>query len=122
MNRLSPHFTATEFGRAGAAAPDAWLYWARKLCTDYLEPLREKFGPVTVMSGFRTLGHNSEVGGAPASYHLRRAGRRGAAADVVCARGTPEDWYRLLDRLGAPGLGLYFGHVHVDNRLGRARW
>jgi len=120
--RLSAHFDSGEFGRPGAAAPDAWLYWARKLCADYLEPLRAEFGVVTIVSGFRTLGHNGEVGGAPASYHLRFAGRRGAAADVVCRRGTPADWGRLLDRLGIPGLGVYPGHVHADNRRGRARW
>lgn len=122
MSRLTPHFTTEEFGRPGEPAPDAWLYWARKLCSDYLEPLRAEFGPVTIASGFRSLGHNSEVGGAPASFHTRRAGRRGAAADVVCRRGEPAQWYRLLDQLGVPGLGLYPGHVHADNRLGRARW
>ena len=120
--RLSAHFDSIEFGRAGAAAPDAWLYWARKLCVDYLEALRAEFGPVTIVSGFRTVGHNAEVGGAPASYHQRFAGRRGAAADLVCQRGRPADWYQLLDQLGIPGLGLYATHVHADNRRHRARW
>ena len=122
MTRLTAHFDSAEFGRPGAPAPDAWLYWVRKLCVDYLEPLRREFGVVNVTSGFRTASHNAEVGGAPSSYHQRIAGRRGSAADVRCARGKPRDWYELLDGLAVPGLGIYPGHVHADNRRGRARW
>jgi uncharacterized protein YcbK (DUF882 family) len=122
VKRLSPHFTVDEFLSRGATPPDAWLVWARRLCVQYLEPLRAEYGAVTIVSGFRGATHNDDVGGAPASFHTRRAGRRGAAADVTCARGTPRQWHKLLDELGAPGLGLYATHVHVDNRLGRARW
>ena len=53
---------------------------------------------------------------------LNLPGLKGAAADVRCARGTPRQWYAFLDRLDPGGLGLYVGHVHVDNRSGRARW
>jgi len=120
--RLSPHFDSREFAQGGTAAPSGYLLWARKLCVTYLEPLRAEFGPVTVISGFRTVSHNAQVGGAPASMHLRRAGRRGAAADITCARGTPAEWYRFLDARGVPGLGAYSTHVHADNRAGRARW
>lgn len=122
MRHLSPHFLASEFACRGQAAPDAWLYWARKLCLDYLEPLRADFGAVRIHSGWRTASHNRSVGGAPASYHLRIAGRRGAGCDLTCARGQPSDWHKRLDELGVPGLGLYAGHVHADNRRGRARW
>lgn len=120
--KLSPHFDSGEFACGQVAAPQGYLIWARKLCVDYLEPLRAEFGPVTVLSGFRTDQHNADVGGAPASMHMRRAGRRGAAADVHPARGTPAQWYRFLDALGVPGLGAYPTHVHADNRAGRARW
>jgi len=122
--RLSPHFLAVEFSQhdGQARTPDGQLYWLRKLCTDYLEPLRGQFGPVTISSGFRSVKYNAGVGGAPASYHTRRSGRRGAAADVRCARGTPREWYAFLDRHEAPGLGIYPSWVHVDNRGGRARW
>ena len=121
--RLSPHFTEDEFDcHNGAEAPDGYLYWAAKLCHDYLEPLRAVYGPVTILSGFRTAQYNGQVGGAPASFHTRRAGRRGAAADITCAKGTPREWYQALDGAGIPGLGIYPGHVHADNRAGRARW
>lgn len=121
--RLAPHFDTSEFAsRDGELIPAAQLTWLRALCRDYLEPLRSEFGPVTITSGYRSVGHNRRIGGAPASYHTRIRGRRGAAADVRCARGNPAAWFRYLDRLGAPGLGLYTWGVHVDNRAGRARW
>lgn len=120
--KLSPHFSAQEFACGPQQAPSGYLHWAQKLCTDYLEPLRAAYGPVRILSGYRTVAHNTEVGGAPASMHMRRSGRRGAAADFTCAKGTPGDWYRFLDGLGVPGLGRYDTHVHADNRSGHARW
>lgn len=122
MPRLSPHFHSDEFRSRGHAAPHGYLYWARRLCVIYLEPLRAEFGPVRITSGYRSVQHNRDVGGAPASYHTRIAGRRGAAADFTCARGRPADWHRFLDRAGVPGLGLYATFVHADNRGQRARW
>lgn len=92
------------------------------LAVSYLEPLRQRFGPVQVVSGYRTVAYNRRVGGAPNSFHIYRRAREGAAADVRCARGRPADWYAMLNRLGAPGLGRYVDHVHVDNRAGHARW
>lgn len=121
--RLTAHFDSAEFAsHDGAPMPARQLYWLQKLCVRQLEPLRREFGAVTVHSGHRSASHNAAVGGAPASYHLRILHRRGAAADVSCARGTPREWYDFLDRRGARGLGLYDGWVHVDNRKGRARW
>lgn len=121
--RLSTHFSAREFRtHDGTVPPDAWLYWARKLCVQYLEPLRSSYGPVSVVSGYRHPSYNARIGGAPESYHQRLSGRRGAACDVRCARGAPADWAKLLDELGIPGLGLYPSWVHADNRLQRARW
>ena len=123
MTQLTRHFHSDEFRcRDGTPAPQPWLTGVRSLCLGYLEPLRVEFGPVTILSGFRTVTHNEQVGGAPASYHLRRRGRFGAAADLKCARGAPQDWYELLDELGVPGLGRTDGGVHADNRRGRARW
>lgn len=121
--QLAPHFTLDEFHRAGDPQPAAaTIRHLRALCQAYLEPLRAEWGPVTIHSGIRSAERNRAVGGAPQSYHVPILGRRGAAADVTCRRGTPREWYRTLDGLGAPGLGLYATHVHVDNRASRARW
>lgn len=121
--RLTEHFDSSEWdSRDGVPCPRAYARQARKLCTKYLEPLRAAYGPVTVVSGFRSSKHNERVGGAPLSMHLDRPGRYVAAADVRCRRGSPAEWHELLDGLGVPGLGLYDTHVHVDNRPYRARW
>jgi uncharacterized protein YcbK (DUF882 family) len=121
--RLTPHFDSAEFrSHDGASTPGRQLHWLRRLCVDYLEPLRSEFGPVTILSGYRSATRNAQVGGARSSYHMRLRGRAGAAADVRCARGNPADWYRFLDQMGAPGLARYSWGVHVDNRRGRARW
>jgi uncharacterized protein YcbK (DUF882 family) len=121
--RLTEHFDSREFrSHDGAALPRWHRAKLRRLCERYLEPLRSEFGPVQIRSGHRSATHNDRVGGAPGSLHLAIAGRRGAAADVACATGAPADWYRFLDELGAPGLGLYATWVHVDTRAGTARW
>lgn len=121
--RLSPHFHSREFRSSdGAPTPTAYLAELRDLCRDFLEPLRRVYGPVTVHSGHRSARSNAAAHGAPRSRHLDLPGQEGAAADFTCQRGAPADWYGLLDRLGAGGLGLYVDHVHVDNRRGRARW
>lgn len=51
-----------------------------KLCTLYLEPLRECIGePIVINSGYRSKEVNAAVGGAKNSYHLL-----GLAADIKC--------------------------------------
>lgn len=123
MARLSPHFTSAEFTcHDGTPAPASWLVDAQRLCIQYLEALRAEFGPVSIVSGYRTQSYNRKVGGAPASFHTKIRGRVGAAVDLRCRRGSPSAWHAFLDARGVPGLGLYPGHVHADNRHGRARW
>lgn len=123
MARLSPHFSTEEFDcHDGTPVPGHAYADLQALCRRFLEPLRSAYGPVTIISGYRTRKQNAAVGGAPQSFHMYRAARPGAAADLRCRRGTPADWYRELDRLGVPGLGKYSSHVHADNRSGRARW
>lgn len=121
--RVTAHFTEGEFAEhTGTPAPAGYLVWVRKLCVEYLEPLRVEFGAVTIVSGWRSTTYNQSVGGAPKSFHRRIAGRRGSAVDLRCRRGRPTDWYAYLDSLGIPGLGLYPTWVHADNRAGSARW
>lgn len=84
--------------------------------------MRRRYGPVTVISGFRTAEYNQLIGGAEHSYHVYERARWGAAADVACSSGTPREWADTLDALGAPAVGRYTEHVHVDNRKYHARW
>ena len=105
------------------------------LCEWWLEPLRDRFGPVQVVSGFRTVTHNALVGGVPHSIHLGKQKMRNlslrshlasVAADVVPETGGPNDWavwargHRTkiahLQGHGRGGVGLYVaqGFVHLD--------
>jgi uncharacterized protein YcbK (DUF882 family) len=99
------------------------------LCRKFLEPLRARFGPVHVNSGFRTVSYNRSVGGASNSFHIYSIhDGNDQAADITCQRGSPRLWHAFLadirerKRGGNGGLGLYPGFVHVDIRDYRADW
>jgi uncharacterized protein YcbK (DUF882 family) len=51
----------------------------RQLAEQYLQPLRDKYGPVIVSSAYRNPMVNKAVGGSRDSWHLK-----GCAADIVC--------------------------------------
>ncbi len=87
-----------------------------------LEALRKKLGnvPVTVNSGFRSIAHNADVGGASDSMHLY-----GTAADLGVAGVANKTVYQKAETCGFSGLETYTeDHQHVDSRadLGRAWW
>ena len=83
---ISEHFTWYELTRSGAALEhaldntpnDRQRQALRALAENVLEPLRRRFGPIVVSSGFRSPAVNRLVGGVPGSQHLR-----GEAADIV---------------------------------------
>lgn len=84
--RLSEHFTLYEFTRSGTAiehdidnTPDARQVQAlTALCLNVLEPLRRRFGPIVISSGYRSRRVNKLVGGVASSQHCV-----GEAADIV---------------------------------------
>ncbi len=137
--RLSQHFTVEEFdSRDGALVPSARVTDLERWCAWWGEPLRERFGAVTVHSGYRSFARNQVVGGAPRSVHLLRTpmlGRggggvaRAAAADVTCAHGAPASWAAWARRhrerhphlapLGRGGIGQYSSFVHLDTAARR---
>ena len=131
-SRPSPNFSYAEFNtKDGTPVPKSAYKGLDHLCTNYLEPLRRKFGPVSITSGYRHAAYNAAIGGVSNSVHVYDApGRDGSAvaADVVCARGNTSEWAQFLDHLGAAGVGNYprSGFVHVDNRdrMGwlKSRW
>ena len=84
--RLSNNFRLSEFTRSDTAkrlgienecsSVEQVLNLAY-LCHMVLQPLRDKFGPIRITSGYRCPELNHAVGGASNSHHLR-----GEAADI----------------------------------------
>ena len=123
MGDITAHFSMAEFAtRDGSPIPRNHQKEIIALCRSLLEPARSVWGRAHIASGYRSRDDNVRVGGVAGSFHMDRGRLRGAAADVSFATGSPEEWYRTFDRLGAGGLGLYPTFVHVDNRRVHARW
>jgi len=102
---LAPHFTAAELANKGAGGP---LAHVRRELLAALELTRAAQGgkPLAIVSGYRTPQHNSDVGGAHDSQHVK-----GTAADL------PHGYISLSD---AVALGVWSG---IGWRtVGRTRW
>ena len=79
-----------------------------------LDALRRALGrALVVVSGYRCLKHNTAVGGAPASYHMR-----GKAFDVAVTRGKIGAFVTAAKEAGFRGIIMYprKGFVHIDTR------
>jgi hypothetical protein len=127
--QVSAHFHAREFAcHDGRQVPKIALPGLDRLADKVLEPMRAKFGPCRVLSGYRPADYNARIGGARFSQHIYELTPSSVAADLTFARGGPDEWYReadrILSRLGYGGAGRYprSGFVHVDNRPTPARW
>jgi hypothetical protein len=84
--KLSANFTLRELTRSGTAmrrgienqpGNDEMLN-LKALCQSCLQPIRDKFGPVTILSGYRSPELNRAVGGSKTSAHPH-----GYAADIT---------------------------------------
>jgi zinc D-Ala-D-Ala carboxypeptidase len=98
---LSPHFTLEEMiksqagDRAGIDNMPSPLHREklRALCTKVLEPIRERFGPVIITSGYRGPELNRMVGGASSSQHCL-----GEAADIEVPGMSNGDLARWIEK------------------------
>lgn len=128
--KLTAHFDATEFyTHDGTPCPTLARPAMVRLCQDYLEPLRAKFGTAYVLSGYRHEAYNQQIGGARHSQHVYEQTFESVAADMRFAKGTPAQWAAEAKRLrtkqgGKGGIGVYprSGFLHVDNRNWKADW
>ena len=83
--QLSTHFDLSEFTKSSTAqarhidnTPNSvQIENLRFLCTQVLEPLREKLGTIVISSGFRSPALNNAVGGVKNSQHMT-----GEACDI----------------------------------------
>ena len=96
--RVSEHFKANEF--ACKDGTDNILIDSQLI--EILEKIRNHFGtPITINSGFRTVKHNRNVGGAKASYHCK-----GMAADIVVKGHSAKEVAKYADSILDKG-GVY---------------
>lgn len=130
-DELAPHFKASEFYTHDATpCPIVARAAMVRLCLNYLEPLRAKFGgSCLILSGYRHERYNQAIGGARNSQHVYEHTYQAVAADVRFPKGTPQDWAaeakKIRDKQGGKGgIGVYprAGFVHIDNREYRADW
>lgn len=82
---------ATRNGIDNSPGPDA-CEELTYLCGEFLERLRDRFGPIHVTSGFRCRAVNGLIGGAIDSAHLH-----GRAADILPVTHTGPLWEALRD-------------------------
>ncbi len=119
--QITEHFTFEEMTVSGdhpellaVNRQDASNYrWSLEtLCQTLLEPLRSKFGPLRVSSGFRCLSLNRALPGSPTSQHMR-----GQAADVNHFEDTTDakrvEMARWLDEEFKAGR-LKFGQALIE--------
>lgn len=98
--KLSDNFTLEELTNSDTAkankidntpTPEV-LAKLKKLCTDVLQPIRNKYGkPIIVTSGYRNQKVNSLVGGSKTSQHMT-----GQAADIKCTATTKAYLFNLI--------------------------
>ena len=128
--QLTAHFNSAEFNcHDGTPVQQRDYAGLEALCRTYLEPMRKRYGRVTILSGYRTRQHNANVGGARNSYHVYTMhDGNDQAADIRCARGNPQQWWYTLNwlrknkRNGRGGLGLYGSFCHIDMRDYTSNW
>src|SRR5262245_9883458 len=125
--QLSPHFKASEFCTHDGSWPPTKARPAMvRLCKEFLEPMRAKFGgSCLVLSGYRHQLYNASIGGARHSQHIYDDSYESVAADTRYPKGTPSAWGTYAKTLrtkrtpkGAGGVGIYprSNFVHIDNR------
>lgn len=115
--KLSPNFNDYEFkchcGKCELVKPSCELLII-------LEDVRSYFNrPVTIMSGYRCISHNANVGGAKKSKHLNST-----ASDIIVSGVRPSKVHEYLTNkyINTYGIGAYDTFTHVDIRKQKARW
>lgn len=119
MGDLSKNFSKSEFL---CPCGNCILHIEPRLI-EALQKLRDlAASEIKVLSGYRCVSHNKQVGGAPRSQHLS-----GIAADIRIKDNTLEEMAMLAAQVEAfkhGGIGVYpqANFIHVDVRGSVARW
>lgn len=122
---VTPNFTYSELCNGGQ---EARRFTAQDQCDiateicEYLEKLRDKFGPIKITSGHRPPAINASVGGASQSEHLYQVGC--GAVDIYPINGRGQEMENFCDQDWPYSVGYgmsYRGFVHLGIRAGRPR-
>lgn len=111
---LSKNFSLDEMTRSSTAKEkridnipnEAQIEFMVELCQSVLQPIRDKFGPVKINSGFRSAKLNTAIGGSTSSQHCCL---NGAAADIYFQLGRAEVFYWIKENLVFDQLIWEFG-------------
>lgn len=134
MEMLSANFSEREFLNSPTAKSAGIVNWWRSikhkqnainLCQTVLQPLRDKYGPIKINSGYRVSALNRLIGGAINSQH-----QYGMAADITPATEDKAEKKRILEAIAEDlkdhmgGFNYYKDaeFIHVDIRGYKARW
>ena len=128
--KLSPHFDLVEFTRSDTAQSrhidntpnQTQIDNLRFLCVQVLEPLREKFGPIIIGSGFRSEKLNAAVGGVKNSQH-----KTGEACDIhLPSNEVGKEYFEFLKTLpcfdqliwerNSPKSSRFWIHVSISRK------
>lgn len=122
--QLTKNFSLEEFKCKDGSAVPAHLYANVNRLAFNLQVLRDHVKkPILILSGYRTVEYNRQVGGAVHSQHLLAK-----AADIHIEGLTPYQVSRIIEDLTHDefmcqgGLGLYDTFTHYDIRGQKARW
>ena len=116
----SKYFNRNEFKCKCGKYCDGFPVEPSEKLVKVLNQIREHFdSPVTITSGVRCKTHNTNVGGASSSQHLK-----GTAADIKVKGKTPKEVAAYCETLlpKSGGIGIYSSWVHVDVRSNKSRW
>lgn len=121
---ITPHFTYSELclgDEARRFTSQDQCDIATELC-EFLEELREQFGPIKITSGHRPPAINAQVGGASQSEHLFQPGC--GAVDCHPISGNGYAFEHACDQKWPYSIGYgmdYRGFTHIGIRSGRPR-
>jgi hypothetical protein len=135
---LSKNFSLDEMTRSSTAKSkridntpnEAQIEFMVELCQSVLQPIRDKFGPVKINSGFRSAKLNTAIGGSTSSQHCCL---NGAAADIYFKLGRAEVFNWIKENLRFDQLIWEFGDenesldgngpawIHVSYNYGKNR-
>lgn len=91
LEEMTKSATAQQLGINNTPTPEV-LAQLKKLCTDILQPIRDKYKhPITITSGYRSKKVNEAVKGAKNSQHMK-----GEAADIKCSATTKATLFNLI--------------------------